>query len=358
MRRKLFIIVPSLSPTGPVKGAIALANSLIASFEVTLVSVKKGVGAAAAVDSQIENIWLSNHSSSFLGRLKKYKSLLIEAGGRNSVASISMCFSADSINVFCRQYAFTCSSVRGNLINIYKMDYGIRGLPVAIFHLISLAAFDEIVAMSSTMAVQIKFFSRKMPIVIGNFIDETQLSAYRKGLTLSESKAKRFVFVGSVSSRKKPLLLVRTVSILQDEGFDVYLDLIGDGPLMTEVSDEVNRLNLQDIVTLHGELSNPYPLISKADVFVLPSLSEGTSRASLEALFIGLPCVLRKIDGNSELVEDGCNGILFEKDSDLYLAMLSALNIVDLNSGHEDLLPLFFRQEYSSKKYLKLIQNH
>ena len=90
----------------------------------------------------------------------------------------------------------------------------------------------------------------------------------------------------------------------------------------------------------------------------LPSLSEGTSRASLEALFIGLPCVLRKIDGNSELVEDGCNGILFEKDSDLYLAMLSALNIVDLNSGHEDLLPLFFRQEYSSKKYLKLIQNH
>ena len=356
MRRKVFIIVPSLTPTGPVKGAIALANSLSTCREVTLVSVKIGSGPSALIDSQIRQICLAEFSSSFFGRVKKYRDLLAESGGRKAVASISMCFSADFVNLCCRRYTFICSSVRGNLVNIYKMDYGRVGLPVAILHLIALTGFDRVVAMSSAMAKQIKFFSRKMPSVVGNFVDEVQLNKYRKKLSGNKSNASRFVFVGSISSRKKPLLLVQTVKRFHDEGVDIHLDLIGDGPLMRDVTDEISRLNLHDAVTIHGQLSNPYPVISKADVFVLPSLSEGTSRASLEALFIGLPCVLRKIDGNSELIEDGRNGILFEKDSDLYLAMLSALKLVDFHTGDAEFLPPFFRQEGSSHKYLKLIE--
>ena len=209
MRRTVFIIIPSLSPTGPVKGAIALANSLNANCEVTLVSVKKGPGSSALIDSQIRQVCLAEFSSSFFGKVKKYKDLLAESGGRKAVASISMCYSADFINLCCRRYAFICSSVRGNLVNIYKMDYGIAGLPFAILHLISLMGFDRVVAMSFPMAEQINFFCRKMPSVIGNFVDEAQLIKYKKKVTGKKRKATRFVFVGSISSRKKPLLLIK-----------------------------------------------------------------------------------------------------------------------------------------------------
>lgn len=356
MRRKIFIIVPSLSPTGPVKGAIALANFLINKREITLISVKNGAGASAVIDKRIKHICLGAISSSTFGKLRAYKNLLAEAGDKNEVASISMCFSADLINIFCRKYALICSSVRGNLIKIYKMDYGMIGLPFAVIHLISLMRFDKVIAMSSHMADQIEYFSRRKSYVVGNFVDEIQLVKYKKNLRTDRPKAKRFVFVGSISVRKQPLLLIKAVKKLHDQGLNIQLDLIGEGPLFADIISEVRKLKLNEIVRIHGQLVNPYLLMSKADVFILPSMSEGTSRASLEALFIGLPCVLRKIDGNSELIESGSNGILFEKDNDLHFAMLDALQLADSQSRLTKLVPEFFRQEHSSNRYLEIIE--
>jgi glycosyltransferase involved in cell wall biosynthesis len=137
---------------------------------------------------------------------------------------------------------------------------------------------------------------------------------------------------------------------------NVKLDMIGSGPLMNDTNREVERLGLQGIVKLHGHLSNPYFLISKADVFVLPSLAEGTSRASLEALYLGVPCVLRQVDGNSELIQSGFNGVLFNEDDELVDAMLDAFRISKLQSNN-NLLPDFFRQKESSDRYLNLVEN-
>ena len=342
--KQVFIIIPSLVPTGPIKGAIALANSLVNNRIVTLVSIKRGPGPNAYIDDRVECICLSNLSSSSFGKIREYQNLLINAGGRKKVASISFCFSADLVNLFCSKYATTCASIRGNLINIYKMDYGLIGIPAAILHLISLVRFDRVVAMSSAMARQINFYTRQYPTVVGNFIDEASLNKYRKRENDIVSNKIHFVFVGSISSRKKPMLLIQAIKELHDNGNNVALDL-------------VDRLKLQDVVTMHGQLSNPYLIISKADIFVLPSLSEGTSRASLEALYIGLPCVLREIDGNSELIQSDFNGVLFEKDSELSSAMLKAIEVNSLQRGYKNLLPEFFRQEGSSNKYLKLVES-
>lgn len=356
MRKKIFIIVPSLSPTGPVKGAIALANFLVDKRRVTLVSVKSGIGASAALDERIEHICLAKISSSISGKVRAYKNLLAEAGDKNEVASISMCFSADLINFFCRRHALTCSSVRGNLINIYRMDYGVIGIPFALLHLISLKRFDKVIAMSTPMADQIQYFSRRMSHVVGNFIDETQLLRHKKAVRTNFSEAKRFVFVGSISVRKQPHLVLAAVKGLRDRGFNIQLDLIGSGPLLPDIIAEVKKKNFTNFVSIHGQLANPFPIISKADVFILPSKSEGTSRASLEALFIGLPCVLRRIDGNSELIESGVNGVLFEKDCELQSAMERALELVTGQSDLTQLLPRFFRQENSGNRYLEIIE--
>ena len=45
--RQIFITVPSPHPTGPIKGAYALANALAAERQVTLVTLKRGPGADA-----------------------------------------------------------------------------------------------------------------------------------------------------------------------------------------------------------------------------------------------------------------------------------------------------------------------
>jgi glycosyltransferase involved in cell wall biosynthesis len=50
-------------------------------------------------------------------------------------------------------------------------------------------------------------------------------------------------------------------------------------------------------------------------VFVLPSRSEGMSNALLEAMSYGMACISSKVSGSKDLIEDGYNGLLIEKDN-------------------------------------------
>lgn len=75
----------------------------------------------------------------------------------------------------------------------------------------------------------------------------------------------------------------------------------------------------------------------------------------MEALYVGIPCVLRDADGNTELVTDGINGAVFADESDLPDAMLRAARLSRLNNKRECLLPPDFRQHRAAKKYLVLI---
>jgi glycosyltransferase involved in cell wall biosynthesis len=351
----IFILVPSLVPTGPIKGAVALANYLVNKTLVTIVTVKNSSRYSSYLDKRINYICLKNSKLGVIGKILEFGKLLREAGGPGKVASISYCFSADLINVFCSKYALTCSSVRGDLIKVYKMDHGWIGLIAAVIHLTSLAKFDKIIAMSTAMSQQIKFYSRKDAFIVGNFIDEKPLKGMRKRKFNCNNLLSRFVFVGNLSFNKKPLLLIHALNKIHSAGHKVALDIIGDGPLKKEIVDLIEKLGLQSIIKVHGYLSEPFNVIVRADIFVLPSLSEGISRASLEALYLGLPVILRAKDGNLELIDHGYNGILFNDDNDLEKALISALSIINKKQDPMKLLPKFYSQQYCAKKYLNII---
>lgn len=358
MMRKFFILIPADQPNGPVKGAYALANALADSRQVSLVTLKKGPGAEVPLDPRVEKICLAEISSSMRGRLKHYQGLLRLAGGRNEVASISMCFSADGINVLCRKEAVICSSVRGNLVINYKMDYGLPGVALATTHLASLRFFDYVVAMSEPMAKQIKRFSGVDAPLIGNFIDEDALSKFPK--PISKSGPRRLAFVGALSHRKQPWLLLEAVAKLHKKGQEYKIDFIGDGPDKDRLLTDIDRLGMKNHVQLHGFVKQPYELLAKADAMVLPSLSEGAPRAALEAMYLGVPCVLRNVDGNSELIMEGINGTLFSDDQDLADAIEQAAGLrrSKKSSVPTSLLPEYFSQGLGAKKYLQLVEGN
>lgn len=327
MKKIYFIIVSADTPHGPVKGAYALANSLAENGRnVTLVMVKKGAGANAHLNNSVKKIYLADHVSGYFNKLSFYQKILVEVGNRNNIVSISMCFSADAINIHCRQFAKICSSIRGNLIQNYRLDYGILGFLLAFIHLLMLRFFDFVVVMTNSMAFQVKGYIGKPPNIIGNFVDEKQLDFINKTFTITSSKY-YFVFVGTLSKRKRPALLLDAIKILHGFGLDFHLHIVGDGPLRPYIESRIIKDNLSNNVTLHGFTKNPYKIISSSDVMVLPSLSEGASRAVMEALYLGVPCVVANIDGNSELIEEGVNGALFSEIADLPGAILRALEI-------------------------------
>lgn len=351
----VFILVPSFDPTGPVKGACALANILVELYPVTLVALKDPphqqqmpVVKDGVVCRSLAEVAGWRH------KLAAYKALLRQACFANGErpVSVSLCFSADLINAFCTSEAATAASVRSNLFKDYRMGYGLPGLPLALFHFLLLNRFSQVIAMTNSMAKQIGRFVSREPVVIGNFVDENFLKPYRRQSPTGEY---RFVFLGSLTARKQPLLLVQAMARLLERGVEARLDMVGGGPLADDVQRRVAQLGLEDRVVLHGHLSDPYPLLAGADVMVLPSLSEGLSRASLEALYLGVPCVLRDVDGNGELISEGVNGSLFVDEDALAESMLAAAKLRKSEASRRSLLPEVFQQAYAEGCYFKLI---
>lgn len=84
--------------------------------------------------------------------------------------------------------------------------------------------------------------------------------------------------------------------------------LVGDGPCFSEIAALIAREGLQERVRLTGFRQDARRLLQCCDLFVLASLSEGTSMALLEAMEGGVPAVVTNVGGNPEIVLDGSTG--------------------------------------------------
>lgn len=83
----------------------------------------------------------------------------------------------------------------------------------------------------------------------------------------------------------------------------------------------VRELNLSDRFHFAGGITNLREHLSMADIFVLPSRSEGFSNAIVEAMAASLPVVATDVGGNAEAVQDGVSGIIVPSED---VAALSA----------------------------------
>ncbi|MGH1440778.1 MAG: glycosyltransferase [Cellvibrionaceae bacterium] len=354
--RRAFIIVPSAVLDSPVKGAAALANSLTRWFDVTFVVLKGDMSNFSLLNDDVQKVILSEKGA-IVQKILFLRRLLREKGGRDQVVSISSCLSADFVNSFCVDVAVTCATVRGDLPEVYPITYGKLGKWVAYCHLKRLSKVDYAISMTLSMSKQVEAYIKKPSPIIGNFIDEARLDAFRRAKPLTGPY--KFVYTGSLIYGKQPQLLVQAVVDLLDRGFDVELDVLGDGPLLDELKCQAGDLFSLKSIRFHGYVKEPFKYIAAADVLVLPSISEGVSRSVLESLYLGIPSVVRNINGSSELVHDGVNGALFNEDADLPDVMLRVAKLSRSNEWfREVLIPECFRQYPSVEKYIKLLEKH
>lgn len=354
-RRRFFIFVPTATISSPIKGAVALANALALERQVTFVALKPGPDAFSLLDRSVEPIALWT-AGSWPSRIVAARRLLKRAGGKRAVAAVSFCLSADFVNRECRDLGVTCASVRGNLPNIYREEYGGLGKWLAHRHLRMLRRLDHVVSMTRAMAEQVQGHIGRPSPVIGNFVDEAALATYRRAGPADGPF--RFVFTGSMSPRKRPYVVLEAVCRLQAQGIAARLDAYGDGPLLAGLREKARLAPIPASVRFHGHHDSPYAAVSAADVLVLPSRAEGISRSVLEALYLGVPCIVRDVDGNRELIQPGRNGSLFDDENELATAMMNTACWSRAQAGARDnLLPASFRQASAARSYLELLEN-
>ena len=139
----------------------------------------------------------------------------------------------------------------------------------------------------------------------------------------------RFVSIGRLCEQKGQLLLVQAAALLQREGHDFELVLVGDGPMRNQIEALIAAEGLTSRVRITGWASGEDVRreIQAARVCVMASFAEGLPVVIMEALGSGRPVISTAIAGVPELVRDGESGWLVPAGSaeDLAHAMGDAL---------------------------------
>ena len=152
----------------------------------------------------------------------------------------------------------------------------------------------------------------------------------RRALGLRDSE-RVILSVGRLSREKGQAYLIRALPALRGRARLVF---VGDGPDRSSLENLARALGVQRSVVFAGMTANVSPFYAMANVFVLPSLSEGSPNALLEAMACGLPVVATRVGGVPEIATDGATALLVPPKDPLSLARAidRLLNDVDLGA--------------------------
>lgn len=145
--------------------------------------------------------------------------------------------------------------------------------------------------------------------------DENQRKSARKELFPEwDYSAKIILCVGRLSSEKgQETLIDAFITLLEENKIpNLKLVLVGDGSERTELEKKALRCPGAGNIVFCGHQNDARKFYAIADVYVQPSFYEGFGLALIEAMASGLPCVVSKIGGMSEIIKEYENALSFK----------------------------------------------
>lgn len=192
--------------------------------------------------------------------------------------------------------------------------------------------YDKIITVSNTQKQAFTEVFGDMPVeVCYNPVDTDRihkLAAENDNTILSKNRF-RVVSVGRLQKVKGFMRLLLVVERLLKENYDVELWLIGDGDEKQILEQYTNNSILKGHVCFWGFQANPYKYMSKCDLFICSSYSEGFCTAITESLVLGIPVVSTEVSGVFEQFGsiDKPSGIITKNDTDaLYFGIKHVLD--------------------------------
>lgn len=140
----------------------------------------------------------------------------------------------------------------------------------------------------------------------------TESELFQGKKVLNKEKIK-ILYVGVLKKEKGLDYLIEALPMIRLKGYEVSLSIIGDGPEMRHLRDRSRELNLQDCVSFEGYVPLGPKLLNSYrthDIFVLPSVSEGTPRVLIEAMANRLLVISTDVGGVPYTIQHGINGLL------------------------------------------------
>ena len=124
----------------------------------------------------------------------------------------------------------------------------------------------------------------------------------------------KLVSVARFSHPKNNMQLIRAVEQINKlYSGSLQLNMVGDGPLLSEAQAYVTSHKLENEVHFLGSRTDVDDILNQNDIFCLISNYEGLPISIIEAMRAGMPIIASNVGGVNELVQDGVNGFLIPR---------------------------------------------
>lgn len=310
----LAFFIPSLAGGGAERVVTTLANALVQrGHQVDLLLTSKDGPFLSCLDSQISLVSLEcDHTTqtvpSLIGVLRKRTPDVVVTSLLS--ATVAAYAALSWLRFWGNGTPALCTIVHSLLRQKAKRADGVRtqllmhiGRPV-------LREVDFLIAVSKTVKDNLSFYIDRDPetiTVIPNpfDIDEIQKKAQTRGsYEWIAQDSPVVVAVGRLCPVKNYPLLLHALSHLDDTR-DVRTYILGAGAQRGVLEDLSGDLGIDTKVSFLGFVDDPYAIMNRADLLVLPSTAEAFGNVVIEALACGTPVIAMESSGGpEELLEE------------------------------------------------------
>lgn len=173
------------------------------------------------------------------------------------------------------------------------------------------------------------------------------------------SDERMLLTVGRLSREKAHIDLLAAFKRLRTTNPDISskLIIVGDGPERVRLEAATKAHGLKERVIFTGQISDVQPFYAAADVFVLPSHSEGSPNVLLEAMAANLPIVATAVGGVPEIVENNESALLVPANDPDVLAAAIARVLTDQSVAERltNNSAALIASQYTPEKYVRAL---
>jgi glycosyltransferase involved in cell wall biosynthesis len=170
--------------------------------------------------------------------------------------------------------------------------------------------------------------------VLPNAIDFAPYAALSRENSAGD-KPLRLLYIGRFSYQKGTSDAVKALQLARLRGIEANLTIAGSGPEESALHQLVERLDLGNLVTFSGPVfdEDKIKLLSAADVFLLPTYSEGLPYALLECMAAGVPPITTRVGAIPDVAFAGVHAIFVPQQNPEAIA-----RAIELLAGNRALL--------------------
>lgn len=206
--------------------------------------------------------------------------------------------------------------------------------------------FDNVVGVSKevTHSFKKRFGMEEKLLTIYNAIDKRNIieKSTEKKETVKNKKL-LITSIGRLQEEKGYDRLIGIFSDLVNKGYDIQLQIIGEGSGRKELEFMIQEKGLNKSVELLGYKTNPYKYLVESDIYVCSSHVEGFNTVLCEAMILGVPIVTTEVAGAKEILgENNEYGLIVKNDAE---SLHAGLELMIKNSK--------LREEYKSKSVIR-----